>query len=367
MRTAFAALVSFFVVVGIIAFGFIFVVSGGNVRDWLQTELLRLSLSRRQDDLARPISNDDTPIRFDVATGESPRTIAQNLSDQNLIIDSDLFVDYLRVEDLDVELEAGIYFPNQTQTIPEIAQMLTDSRNSHINFTIIEGWRLEEIASAIDQTALFIFTGEEFLNAVRGGSVFDANFSQFVGLPAGASLEGFMVPDTYILPPRITAEGLRDKLLETFTANFDPQMQQDALARGYTIYDIVTLASIIEREAVWKDEESLISSVYHNRLRDGQLLQADPTVQYGLNGARGDWWANITVADYQGVTSPYNTYLYPGLPPGPIANPGISAIRAAIYPEQTSYFYFRAACDGSSYHQFAETFEEHLGNACNAQ
>jgi UPF0755 protein len=115
---------------------------------------------------------------------------------------------------------------------------------------------------------------------------------------------------------------------------------------------------------VWDDEHTLITSVYRNRLDIGMKLDADPTVQYALQGARGRWWPNISPSDYTGVESPYNTYLNFELPPGPIANPSLSAIRAAIYPAESSYIYFRARCDGSNYHRFATTYDEHLANGC---
>ncbi|MEO1289708.1 MAG: endolytic transglycosylase MltG [Chloroflexota bacterium] len=108
----------------------------------------------------------------------------------------------------------------------------------------------------------------------------------------------------------------------------------------------------------------MIASVYRNRLEIGMNMEADPTVQYGINGTRGEWWVNITVADYRGVNSPYNTYLINGLPPGPIANPSLSAIRGAAYPAQTDFIFFRAKCDGSNYHNFAVAFDEHLANGC---
>jgi len=125
----------------------------------------------------------------------------------------------------------------------------------------------------------------------------------------------------------------------------------------------VTLASIIQREGVHPDEFPRIASVYRNRMDAGMKLDADPTVQYGLATA-ADWWPQITQDDYVSATHSYNTYLFTGLPPGPIANPGIAAIEAAINPEDTDYLYFRARCDDSNYHNFAATFEEHLANAC---
>jgi UPF0755 protein len=132
------------------------------------------------------------------------------------------------------------------------------------------------------------------------------------------------------------------------------------------LYKGVILASIVSREAIVEDEMPLIASVFYNRLNGGEKLETDPTVQYalGYNEAQGTWWTNpLSAADLL-FDSPYNTYLYPGLPPGPISNPGLAALRAVAFPAQTPYKYFRAACDGSGRHLFAETFEEHLGNAC---
>ncbi len=355
------------VAVGLIAalaFGALFILSGGRPADFVQTELIRFSLRSRQADLSRSVGTDATPIRFTVNSGDAPVTIAQNLYTSSLITDPELFVDYVRVADLDVELEAGTYFPNQTLTIPEIAQMLTDSRSSYIPFRILEGWRLEEIAAAIDANRLFGFSGAEFMAAVGPGAVVDPAFAQQVGMPAGASLEGFLFPDTYQLPPEITPEGLRDTLTQTFISRMEPQLVTDAAAQGFTLYEVVTLASIVQRESVHDDENPRIASAYRNRLEIGQKLDADPTVQYGIGFRGGSWWPQITQDDYTQAVHPYNTYLIDSLPPGPIANPGLSAINAAVYPEETPYFYFRAACDGSGYHNFARTFEEHVANGC---
>ena len=358
----FAGLVVGFLAV--VAFGFLWVLSGGDIADFARTTLARISVATRQQDLNQPQGVDDTPIRFTVDTGSTPIVIAGNLYNTGLISDAGLFVDYVRAENLDTELEAGIYFLNQTQTIPEIALKLTDSRSSFIPFRVLEGTRIEEIAQQIDDSQLFGFTGADFLAVVQAGAPVDPEFASLVGLPDGASYEGFLMPDSYQLPPEITALELRDTLTENFLARTGEQLRQDALEQGLSLFDAVNLAAIIEREAVWNDEHTLISSVYRNRLDNDMLLQADPTVQYGLNGARGRWWPNISIADYRGVNSLYNTYLHTGLPPGPIANPSISAIRGAVYPAESSYFYFRAACDGSNRHQFATTYDEHLTNGC---
>jgi UPF0755 protein len=173
-----------------------------------------------------------------------------------------------------------------------------------------------------------------------------------------------LYPDTYILPPEVTPTGLRDILLDTFRQRVTLDLIAEAARQNLTVYDVVILASISEREAVHASEHPQILSVYRNRLNIGMKLDADPTIQYALDNTRGSWWGQITRADYQGVNSPYNTYLQPGLPPGPISNPGIDAIRAAITPAETNYLFFRADCGGSGYHEFAVTYEEHLRNGC---
>lgn len=352
---------AFFVIVGI---GFLLILSGGDVVDFLQTSLARLRIANRQAELARPYGTDQTPIRFIVNSGDTPQIIANNLLASQLIADADLFVDYVRVEGLDIRLEAGTYFLNQTQTIPELALTLTDSSNSFIPFRITEGWRLEEIAEAIDKNHLFNFDGSSFLEAVNTSISVDPNFVDMVDLPTTTTMEGFLFPDTYQLPPDITPVELRDLLLQTFLDKTGEQLRQDAISQGWTLYQVVTLASIVERESVWTDEDALIASVYRNRLAIGMPLEADPTVQYALNGIRGSWWPQITQADYRSTISAYNTYLNDGLPPGPIANPGISAIRAVVYPAESNYYFFRARCDGSNYHNFATTYDEHLANSC---
>lgn len=344
--------------------GVLFVVSGGRPLDFAQTELIRLRLIGRQDNLNRAAGTDPRLLRFTVAPGEPPRSVARRLFEQALIIDADLFVDYVRVSGLDVQIEAGTYFLSQTQTIPQIALRLTDSRSSFIPFRVLEGWRIEEIAAAVDANGLFGFTGADFLAVVGPGAQVDVAFAQYVDLPAGASLEGFLFPDTYQLPPDITPVGLRDKLVETFLERVDAQLKADAAVQGLSLYDVVTLASIVQRESVHAEENPQIAAVYRNRLNIGMKLDADPTVQYGIGYKDGSWWPSITQADYTNAVHEYNTYLRTGLPPGPIANPGLSAIRAVVFPAVSDYYYFRAACDGSGFHTFARTFAEHLANAC---
>lgn len=338
--------------------------SGGNPVDAAQNAVIWLRLQGRQAALNTPSGTSTDPIRFQVQTGDSPRTVAANLAATGLIPDVDLFVDYVRLQGIDRRLQAGVYFLNAAQSPAAIAEALTDSRASQFPFRILEGWRMEEIAEVIDGSPAFGFSGADFLAAVGQGSMPDPTFSTEVGLPLGSSLEGFLFPNTYQLPGEVTPELLRDFLLTEFANQMTEADFEAASQAGLSMFDVVRLASIVQREAVRVDEMPLIASVYQNRLNIGMKLDADPTVQYAIGFRDGSWWPPITQADYSAVQSPFNTYLNPGLPPGAIANPGLAAIRAVLYPEVSPYLYFRARCDGSGYHNFAVTFDEHLANAC---
>ena len=343
--------------------GLTYLLIGDQLIDLGKTTLLSISLSLHKDELNAPIGDDPTPRRFTIYSGDNAVTIGQRLEEDGFITDAGLFVDYAQLKKLDVELEAGTYFLNATMNIKQIAFALTDSRFSQIEFTIIPGQRLEEVAESIDANPLFNFSGADFLLVVGRGSPIAALFAQEMGIPAGASLEGFLYPDTYSLPPEVDPAMLRDILLEGFDNAVTEELRAQATEQGYTMYQMVTLASIVEREAIHEDEQSLIASVYRNRLEtEGWRLEADPTVQYAL-GAAGDWWPHISYSDYQGVISDYNTYVNYGFPPGPIANPGLSAIQAAINPATSNYYFFRADCRADGYHDFSETFDEHA-NRC---
>jgi UPF0755 protein len=152
--------------------------------------------------------------------------------------------------------------------------------------------------------------------------------------------------------------------------NFDQQLSQDIRdgfkRQGLTLPQAVTLASIIQKEAVVPDELPIIASVFYNRLHNGMKLDSDPTAQYalGYNPTQKTWWKNPLSSSDLKVDSPYNTYVIAGLPPGPICSPGLAALRAVAFPAQTPYYYFRARCDGSGRHNFATTYAEQINNAC---
>ncbi len=324
---------------------------------------MEVSLAFRQEALSQPINPaDESIVRFSVSSGDNARTIATNLQTAGLIADPDLFVDYARAQGLDVQLEIGKYFLTRAMSTREIAHALTDSRFSQIQFTIIPGWRIEEVAESISNNRLFDFSGEDFMNVIGRGAQVNPAFAERVGLPPGMSLEGFLLPDTYTLDPDITALELRDLLLDAFI-NATTDIYQQGLEQGLSLYEITTIAAIIQREALRSNEHPLIASVYRNRLATpGWRLDADPTVQYVL-GEPGNWWPRITQADYRTQGS-YISYTIIGLPPGPIASPSLSALSAAANPETSPYYFFRADCRNDGYHDFAITYEEHLANGC---
>jgi UPF0755 protein len=218
---------------------------------------------------------------------------------------------------------------------------------------------MEEIAASLPSSGLDI-TPSAFLAAASA----PADTPGF--LPAGASAEGFLLPGTYTLPRSTSADQLVFLLLQSFSAGLTPDLQNGFSSHGLTVFQAVTLASIIQREAVVADEMPMIASVFYNRLAANMRLQTDPTVQYalGYDAAHSTWWTNPLSLDDLKVDSPYNTYLHPGLPPGPISNPGLAALQAVAAPAQSKYLYFQARCDKSGLHNFAETLEQHQQNNC---
>ena len=192
-------------------------------------------------------------------------------------------------------------------------------------------------------------------------------YAFLAGRPGKPSLEGYLFPDTYRLPARASSSEVLAAMLNNFDEKVGPGVRAAAADSGMSLQDAVTLASIVEREAVQADERPLIASVYRNRLANacpdvgGPYLQADPTVQYA-RGRPGDWWWKPqSIEEYQFVQSPYNTYLNPGLPPGPIASPGLSALEAAVNPAETVYCFFVATGEDGR-HVFARTLAEHEAN-----
>jgi UPF0755 protein len=310
--------------------------------------------------LTQPLDPNGTEQAFIIEIGESVDSVANHLEAVGLIRDAESFRSYLIYSGLDTSIQAGEYQLSTTMSALDIAHELQDATPEEVTFVVLPGWRVEEIAESLATSGLPI-TYDEFLTASR-------SLPQGFDFLAGAStVEGFLYPDSYIFPRDIPSAGeMISEMVRNFSAHLSSDLQSGFERQGLTIYQAVTLASMVEREAVQDDEQALIASVYLNRYKIGMKLDADPTVQYaiGYNILQQTWWTNpLTLLDLQ-INSVYNTYLYEGLPPTPIANPSLAALRAVAFPAETPYLFFRAKCDGSGFHEFSETFDEHLQNAC---
>jgi cell division protein YceG involved in septum cleavage len=233
----------------------------------------------------------------------------------------------------------------------------TPACDPHCTISIRPGWRMEQIAAVVDSTPVS-FWGADFLAAVGPGAA-APSLGLLATRPPGKSLEGYLYPGTYELSNTTTAAEFRDMLLNAFVASVPADAEAMAAAHGLTFYEALTLASIIQRESWTYEEQILISSVFHNRLRSGQQLGSTVTTQYAL-GAPGSWWPRVT-GGLINTSSPYNTNINAGLPPTPIDSPGIDAIRAALAPADTSYLYFTGDCRAPG-NAYATAYEEHLAN-----
>jgi len=312
-------------------------------------------------DLTEPVNPAGAEVNLSIISGESVPSITGKLWDEGLIPNPGVFRSYLQYTGLDTSLKAGDYKLNPSMSPIEIAQTIQSSLSADITLTILPGWRTEEIANALP-TSGFNITAEEFFSSVHTHPE-GYSFSTCI---AGDSLEGYLFPGSYTLPRESTLDDLLTQILMNFETQVTPELRSGFTAQGLDLCQAVSLASIVQREAVLEEEMPIIASVFYNRLNSGDLLASDPTVQYalGFNQKQGTWWTNpLSLQDLK-VDSPYNTYIYAGLPPGPISNPGLAALKAVAFPAQTAYYYFRAACDGSGRHVFSETFDEHLANEC---
>lgn len=313
-----------------------------------------------------PASDEPRRVRLVVREGESAATIAQKLADRGLIRHPEVFRWVARWRGVDERFLPGEYELSPTMTLTEIMHVLQagDPRTGLV--TWIEGWRAAQMADVLD--ARGVVSRAAFLASVARA---DQPLARRLELPAEATLEGYLFPDSYQLGPATSAESFIATALGTFERRVIPLWQRRRDTSGLTLHEVVTLASIVEREAQRPEERAVIAGVFLNRLRRAMPLQADPTVQFALAGpaparrpADGYWKSPLTEADLA-VDSPYNTYRRAGLPPGPIASPGLAAIQAVLEPQHTDYLYFVARDDGR--HVFARTYEEHLRNVAAAR
>ena len=337
----------------------------------LERSAMGLYLRLQATALETPAGANGTLEHFMIEPGETALAVASRLEEEGFVSDAGLFRNYMRYHGIDQRLAAGDFEIAKNMTMPEIAEQLQRAHYEEIVLTIPEGMRAEEVADLLDVKG--VMDGQEFLALVRGGSASVDALGDYPWLPAGLpTLEGYLFPDTYRLPARAKPVDLVRRMLDNFQNRVTDETLALAAKAGRSVEQVINMAAIVEREAPLADDRPLVASVYWNRLDGrcakeavGNYLQADPTVQYAAGRPGEWWWKPPSVEAYQTVQSPYNTYLWPGLPPTAIASPGLSAIRAAAAPADTAYCFFVATGDGA--HVYATTLAEHQANVARYQ
>jgi UPF0755 protein len=286
----------------------------------------------------------------EIPQGSGPASIGKRLVDAGIIRDTLGFRFEITRTHAGRRLQAGEYRFDRPMTVQEVVAKIAHGDVYLVPITFREGLTIQDMAALFEAKGLG--PAAEFSKAAS-----DAQLIQNVD-PAGRDLEGYLFPDTYATMRHTTAAELVPRMVAGFEKAFTPEIRAAASARGLSVRALVTLASIVEKETGKPEERPLVAAVYSNRLRVGMPLQCDPTVIYALQ--RADRYnGNLTHENMQ-IDSPYNTYRYPGLPPGPIANPGRASLEAAAHPADVPYLYFVARGDGS--HVFAATLDEHNRN-----
>lgn len=303
-----------------------------------------------QERLDTPYAGYDGERMVDIPAGAGVDRIATILADAGVVRAPWEIELVTRWSGADRGLQAGEYRFDRPLRVAEVVDKLARGDVVLHRITFPEGLTLSEMAEVFGRSDFG--SADDFLAAAR-----DPALVATVD-PDAADLEGYLFPETYALPRTATARDLVRRMIERFGAVFGDELRLRAEATGLTIRQAVTLASLIEKETSQPGEHPLVSAVYHNRLRIGMGLQCDPTVIYALT-RDGLYDGNLTRADL-GYDSPYNTYRYPGLPPGPIASPGRTSLEAAVEPADADFLYFVSRNDGS--HAFARTLREHNRN-----
>ena len=292
----------------------------------------------------QPVGNPSRVTVLDIAEGASLSEVAKRLHRQKLIRSDWAFAWMGRLSGSDRKIISGEYEFHGGMAPLTILEKILNGEVIQYTVTIPEGFSLSRIADLLHEQRLV--DREKFLRCAR-----DRSFIQTLSLPVD-NLEGYLFPDTYQFARHVKPERFLATMVSRFKQAVTQEHRRQAAELGLSMHQVITLASLIEKETARPDERPLISGVFHNRLRKKIPLQSDPTVIYALNEFDG----NLRKKDLS-IENPYNTYRVLGLPPGPIANPGIAAIHAALYPEPTGYLYFVSRNDGS--HEFSKTLAEH--------
>ena len=294
-----------------------------------------------------PKSFSPEEVIFSVKNGEGSKEISVNLERAGLIKWGPALRLYVQFKEVAGKLQAGSYRLSPSMTIPEIVDKFVNGDVANEKITFPEGFNLKKIKKS--------FEDSEFLKTVDLGEFriidFKEEFDFLSDTPNEASLEGFLFPDTYFFEPPMQEEEVARIFLNNFGEKISPY-QDEISAKELTLFDIVTMASLIEKEVQTKEDKELVSGIFWKRIELGKPLESCATIAY-IKGV--DQW--LYSFDDTRIESPYNTYLHAGLPPGPICNPGLESILAALYPKDSDYWYYLSTPEGETI--FSKTFEEH--------
>ncbi len=284
------------------------------------------------------------PVRVIVPRGATFRTAADSMAAEGIIQSPLAFRIYARVRGRDRQIQAGTYLLRRGTKWSDLVRAMNGGVGIINRITIPEGFTIAQITPVLVRS---LRTTSDSVDVAVRDPALRARL-----LDPAATLEGYLFPDTYVFAPGTTAREAVTEMVKRFEREWKPDYDTQAAALGHSRHEIVTMASIVEKEARVPEERPVIAAVYYNRLKDGMLLQADPTVQFAM----GRHTERVLYRDLA-IDSPYNTYLHPGLPPGPIASPGGASLRAALAPAKVPFLYFVAAPDG--HHEFRATMAEH--------
>jgi UPF0755 protein len=291
-----------------------------------------------------PSGNGDLTAILWVKPGQTFAETVTQLTEAGLVRHPEKFrwLAYLKGDER--RIRAGEYLLVGSMPPLAILQTLVDGKGLLHKVVIPEGFTMFKIGQLLEKKGLVL--QEAFLKAAS-----DPSLAKALGV-GGDTLEGYLFPETYHFARGVTAQEIIEKMVAQFHSVFTPAWVERARQLGHTVHEVVTLASIVEKETARSEERPVVAAVFLNRLKRGMRLESDPTVIYGIRGFDG----NLTRKDLE-IFTPYNTYQIHGLPPGPIANPGRASIEAVLYPSQEPYLYFVSKNDGS--HHFSRTLSEH--------
>ena len=291
-----------------------------------------------------PQDNRFESVQIDIPKGASLLSISNSLKNQHILTNEKTFLMAVKILGHETNIPAGKFTLLDPKTNLRIIKQLVTGKPTLKKVTLLEGWTMKKIAGVLESE---LGINKMDILSICKNQIFIKN----QGIPS-KTLEGFLFPETYFFQESDSPEEILSQLTEEYKNNVPEELQNRADSLGFSELEMITLASIIEGEAIYNSERSTISAVYHNRLKLGMQLQADPTIQYIIK----DSPRRLLNKDLK-IDSPYNTYLHNGLPPAPVNNPGKASILAALFPEENEFLYFVARGDG--YHTFSKTQEEH--------